>query len=298
MNYLEKWNDFWFNEGSVKPLALFRILFAYSLASDVSASLAKSVYAMQGGFHLPYLSFIPLMSPALYQWMHWLQYPFIILIGLGFLMRPAAFILLFMQLWVFFSDQLNFRNHPYFFMLVLLLIGLSKADHALSIRSLFSRQKISQQVPYTWQRLIQIQVCLVYVIAGLHKTSSYFLEGRVLLRFLVKSYRKGNFLPHIPSGWSEYLFGLVTSEPGLFICGWFTLSAEIHIPILIWHKRNRTLAIIEGLILHLGIAETMNIFTFSSAMLASYFLFFGDIPLYDRITLWLSGKNENPAETG
>jgi len=76
-----------------------------------------SVFAIDGGFHLPYVPFIGRITPETYALIHNLEIPFIVLLGLGILPRLSAGALLGLQGYVFFSDQLNFRNHPYFFSL-------------------------------------------------------------------------------------------------------------------------------------------------------------------------------------
>ena len=52
---------------------------------------------------------------------HIAEIPLIILMGLGLFTRGAIGGLLVLQSYIFFADQLNFRNHPYFFLLVLVI---------------------------------------------------------------------------------------------------------------------------------------------------------------------------------
>ena len=191
-----RWNTFWHAEASPLALGLFSIAFACCLYEEVATTRGKSVFAVSGGgFHLPYIGWIPLAPEWAYDAIHDFQYPFIVLLGVGLFPRFSCAVLLVLQGYVFFADQLNFRNHPYFFLLLLLLLMLSPAGEALSIQTAVRawRRKESiapalfgRQHPVTMQRLIQVQVCLVYFLAGLQKLQPSFLEGRVLHHILAE----------------------------------------------------------------------------------------------------------------
>ena len=67
-------------------------------------------------------------------------------------------------------------------------------DDALSIKSIFRALKNRQPVtasllgslqPLTFHRLIQVQVCIVYLYAALHKLNMGYLSGLVLNYYLV-----------------------------------------------------------------------------------------------------------------
>ena len=85
------WNGFWFAEGPVVGLGLFRILFAGCLLAEIPTSRAKSVNAIDdGGFHLPYLDWIPAVPEAVYSLLHDLQIPLILLLALGLYARTSC----------------------------------------------------------------------------------------------------------------------------------------------------------------------------------------------------------------
>ena len=160
---LAAWNGFWFAQGS--PIAL------------------------AGGFHLPYFDWIPTASPSAYSALHAVQYPMIVLLGIGLLTRASCIGLIAPQGYFFFADQLLFRNHPYFFLLVLTLLAASPCAAALSLDRVlqrFRRDTAAPQPPpgsdppLTAQRLIQVQVSLVYVFAAIQKINVDYLDGLVL----------------------------------------------------------------------------------------------------------------------
>jgi len=78
------WQRFWYTEGATLHLALFRIGFAWCLWREIDTTHSKGTYAIEGGgFHLPYLDFIPLVSKTTFDWIHWLQYPLVLMIAAG-----------------------------------------------------------------------------------------------------------------------------------------------------------------------------------------------------------------------
>ena len=282
---LRAWDGFWFAEGSSLALGLFRILFAGCLWRLVSSTRSKSVFAIEGGFHLPYLEWIPLVSEPSFQWIHTLQYPLILLFGLGLLTRPAGTLLLVLQGYVFFADQLNFRNHPYFFLLVLLLLVLSPCDDALSVRSLvrawrngrpWSSALLGSVQPLSFQRLIQTQLAILYLYSGLHKLSAGFLSGYVLSHQMQKTLVSevqgwlGNALT--PDG-AERIATFAADPSNWIAPAIATALLELSLPFLLFWRRTRTGAMLAGIPFHLGIALLMNIWTFSLAVIATYLLF-------------------------
>ena len=290
------WEGFWLSEGSTFNLALFRILFAICLFLEVSMTANKSLFAIEGDFHLPYLELIPTVSAKTYEWIHNLQYPFILLLGLGIFSRFSCSALLVLQGYIFFADQLNFRNHPYFFLLVLFLLLFSPADDALSVKSIFRALKnrqpltaslLGSQKLLTFQRLIQVQVCIVYLYAGIFKLNMRFLSGRVLDYYLVDFSSSGRpgivFKALFPDPFLTSMENFVLSEPTLMTLSAVTAVLEFGLPLALWFRKTRLIAIILGIGFHLGIFFTMNILNFTLAMIASYLLFLEPETLVSRL---------------
>ena len=282
--WVTAWDRFWFAEGSSVPLALFRIVLAFALFKEVGTTMTyKGLFAIEGGFHLPYLSFILPVTEQTFLLLQRLQYPFIVLVGLGLLMRTSCIALLVLQGYVFFVDYMNFRNHPYFFLLLLLLLLLSPADRSLSVpaalRSGRGRRLIPALLgdahPLTIQRMIQIQVCLVYFLAGLHKCTRYFLEGNVLALQM----------SNVASNLTDKAELLLQHDTVVRLVEWaqtpsanvgpavITVCLELLLPIVLWSRRLRVPAMVIGTLFHLGIAFLMNIHVFSWVVIGSYFLF-------------------------
>ena len=163
------WESFWGQPGNTLGLGIFRVGFAYCLWREVHTTHSKSTFSIVGdGFHLPYVDFIQPLSQSTYDLIHNVQYVFIALLAIGLLSRLSCAILFVLQSYIFFADQLNFRNHPYFFIMLLLLMALAPAHDSFSWKSLrrMVREKrasvaalIGPTEPLTYQRLIQVEVC-------------------------------------------------------------------------------------------------------------------------------------------
>jgi len=304
------WETFWFSQGSTFTLGLFRILFAILLCEEVFTTRSRSLFAIEGGFHLPYISFIEPVPLQTYLWLHHLQFPFIFLLGIGVWMRFSCGMLILLQGYVFFADQMNFRNHPYFFLLVLLLLLLSPANDALSVKALFRMLRerkstldslLGSMRPLTWQRLIQVQLCIVYFYAAFHKLSPGFLRGEILsfhigrrLEFNESGLTVANFLSE---EWLTPLRSFVAVPENLVVLAFLSVMTEFLVPVFLWSRKTRPAAILVGTLFHVGIAFTMNIHVFSYSIIASYLLFLDPDTLPDMVKSRLGGKNATRSKT-
>jgi len=294
--FSNSWEGFWYSKGGTFNLALFRILFAICLFFEVGLTLPEGVFAIEGSFHLPYLGFVRLVTGETYALIHLLQVPFVLLLGLGLFSRFSCSALLVLQGYVFFADQLNFRNHPYFFLLVLFLLLFSPADDALSLKSIYRALKhhqpiiaslLGSQQTLTFQRLIQVQVCIVYLYAAFHKLNMGYLSGAVLDYYLFDIFRTGRpgiiltalFPDPFLSSLSDFVLGAQT----LMMLSVLTVVFELGLPLALWFRKTRPIAIILGIGFHLGIFIGMDVLNFSLVMTATYLLFLDPETLVSRL---------------
>ncbi len=293
------WDRLFFAEGSAVSLAAFRILFALALLIELPISWSRNVAAVSSAaFHLPYVEALPLIPGGLYDALHLAQLPLILALGAGVWTRSACVALLALQGWIFFADALNFRNHPYLFLWVLLLLSLSPAGEALALRAV--RRGIDAWLgpsrrPLTVQRLLQIQVCLVYLFAGLHKLHAYYFTGEVIaihqreLEPLRRQLLEGLLEPGTLAALQAFL-----GAPGSWVVpAYLTVAAELGIPLALWIPRARVAAMAVGVGFHLAIAVTLGIYEFSLVMIASYLLFLDPDTLPRRIRALQSRKAQS-----
>ena len=294
----EDWHHFWHSSGPVLSLGLFRIAFAYALFREVSVTRTRSLFAVEGGFHLPYPyvpSFIHPIPVEAFQLVQTLQYPLILLLGLGLLMRPAIAGLLALQGYVFFSDALTFRNHPYFFLLALLALLFSPAEESVSLVSVWRMVRVRRWSietligpirPLTCQRMIMVQVCLVYFLAGLQKINPAFLNGAVLLVQMNASsaYWGQALIAILGNDTGARIQAMLLSQKTAILASVGTLILEMAFPFTLWFRETRAPSLIVGVSFHLAIIIFMRIHDFSFAMIGSYLLFLepGTLPALAR----------------
>lgn len=114
---------------------------------------------------------------------------------------------------------------------------------------------------------IMVQICIVYLFSFLYKINdTVWLNGTAIYYTLrIDSYLMSDF--NIPL--TKSAFFVKTST-------YFTLLTELLIPLLAWFKRTKTIILLFGFLLHIGIYLFMRIEDFSWVMIASYFTFYTD----------------------
>jgi hypothetical protein len=142
------------------------------------------------------------------------------------------------------------------------------AGRAYSIDRLLRRRRgldppgVAYIVPWA-QRLLQLQVCVMYFIAVLHKlagprwlngTAAYFIVRLdEFHRFPVPDFVKTLWF----SRWAT----------------WSSLAVEAAFPWLVWIRPLRPYVLLAGVLLHLSLEYTMNIPFFQWVVVSTYFLF-------------------------
>jgi hypothetical protein len=277
------WNRFWYAEARPVAMGLFRIIFACCLLDEIETTRTKSTFAVEGGFHLSYVDWITALPREVYDALLTVQYPLVLLILIGLWMRPACLLLLFCQSYIFFADPLNFRNHPYVFILITCALMFSHANQAFSFRSYCRRRfdnaswsdaLLGDPRPVTMQRLIQVQVCIAYLFAASHKLHPHYLDGHVLVAQVARdaAYIR-EFLTHFIASVDLDQFLYKCRDPAFL--AWpsrASVAIEILVPLTLWSRYTRPFAIILGLGFHASIWATMHIQVFSIAMMGTYIL--------------------------
>ena len=158
-----------------------------------------------------------------------------------------------------------FRNGLYY--LILAPSGATwSLDHLIRRRRAVARGEPISDEPVLiepWSvRLMQLQLCFVYLFTGLVKLGEDYFNG-VAIYWVLND-----------TAVSRWPYGVVPIP--LFICRlmtWGTLAFELTFIVLIWIKPLRRWLILAGLGLHLGILVTMEIGWFSQVTMCWYALF-------------------------
>ena len=124
---------------------------------------------------------------------------------------------------------------------------------------------------------IMVQMCIVYLSAGIHKLYGEVWREDTALYYILNS---DDFSPSfLNSCFTQSLF-LVKSAT------WFTIFFQLTFSFLIWYKPLKIYYIILGIILHISIFVMMKIDNFSFVMISCYSIFISN-KQYMNILNWL-----------
>lgn len=275
------WYDFWFRPASAAPLGLFRLGFgfwvlAYGLLlwpdravwfSERGALRAADAVAYNGGFDAWLLT---LVRPGPDLWLT----PFFVLfllaaagLMLGLMTRTCA-ILVYLGLYVLHARNGPICNSGDTVMIVLsAYLIFSPAGAACSLdrlRRIFrGREDDAPPKVMPWaQRLMQLQICAVYLCTGLSKATGGQWQDGTAAYYPLHLAESARF--PMPGADNLYVINLLT---------WATVAIELSLATLVWVPRLRLYVLALGTMLHLGIEYTLNIPLFSALMITSYLNF-------------------------
>jgi uncharacterized membrane protein YphA (DoxX/SURF4 family) len=276
------WNDFWFAYGSPIPIALFRICIgllvitfywwispeAVTFFGQHAITRPATVAAWSLSPTFDVLSYFPRDDV-------WLSGMLVLLVVCGICLTAGIFSRFSAFLIYLILLSLDSRNH---FVLnsgigilcyLCLFLVFSKCGEALSLKRLVAVWQRNPEfgpakdVSVFAQRLVQVQLCLVYWAASCWKLNGHtWLDGTAIFYTtqLLQFQRFG--LPYV----FDHLW---TSR----LLTWATLFFEAGFPILVWIKEFRYPLLVIGVIFHLGMDWVLVIPLFQEVMIACYICF-------------------------
>jgi hypothetical protein len=147
----------------------------------------------------------------------------------------------------------------------LLLVFMPAAGDAWSLDAWIRRRRGRPKPPPrgSWAlRMAQFQVCLVMLMAGLHKLEgATWRDGTAI--YYVFQLDDWSFHGPIPRFVRE---SMLLSR----VFSWATVGLEVAAPILIWWKETRRAVLVALLLFHLSLEYSMNLFLFQWIMLAGW----------------------------
>ena len=213
---------------SGQSLAVFRIVFGFLMLNDVVYVLTQgwlTFYYVERDILFPYfgLAVPPLPAP----WLHLLWGACglcCVLVALGAFYRPAIWGFNAIFIYFFLLDQTVYLNHFYMIALFGLLLGCTDAHRCWSVDRRLGLIRGPRDVPFWNVLILQFQVEVVLVFAGLVKIEIDWLRGEPLRIWMLER------------TWSPL-------SP-LFEIHWITLAAPVLIvllhvvgaPLLLWSK--------------------------------------------------------------
>ncbi len=288
------WCNFWFVEASPIPIALFRIamgllviVFYWWISPEATTFFGQHAIATPETVARLQSSSLDLLT-AFSVDDFWLRFTLKVLLVCGICLtfgvfsRLCAFVIYLIIL------SLDSRNH---FVLnsgigimcyLCLFLVISRCGEALSVKRLVSIWALpkpdvgaAQDGSVLAQRLIQVQLCLIYWGASCWKLNGQsWLDGSAIFytTHLVQFQRFT--VPYV-------LDHMWTSR----LLTWFTLLFETTFPFLVWIKEFRYPLLLIGAIFHLGMDWVLVIPLFQEVMLCCYICFIDPADLGKCMTL-------------
>lgn len=280
-SFLRGWDKFFFEERPTEGIALFRIIwmgliFMYylldlnNIADFYGPHALISLETVRQKFPYVHANVFHLFNGS-YQFTYTLVTVYgiaLIFSILGLYTRASLAVALICMtsfhqrnIWLLSSSEVLMRS-------ITLLLVFSPCGHSLSLDSLLGRYYPTFRKKREWSvwvlRLIQIQLCVVYVWTVWHKIKGETWFDGTAVYYATRLESMTNWpLPFV-----------MDSIPLLKLATWGTLLIELALGILVWFKEFRKPVIIAGIIFHIGIEYVMSIPFFELYMIALILNFF------------------------
>lgn len=298
LNFMKRFQNFLFSESQAEQLGLFRFVLCGTLF--YIACFRQTNIDQLGPFALipreSALTIFPDFYRPYIQWFFWpdvyASQVHLLLIGLLFLAfigltnRP-----LMLLTWIIHQGVLN-RNYSILFGadviggLFLFYLSFTKCCEFFSFKKIITNSKIFKKIFKTnlnsnlnvklhpnlyshsmlssvFFRLMQIQICAIYMYTGFEKLKgATWWDGTALWTVFANPQ------------FSQYDFKFLSHFPLFFAFGTFmALVFEIYFPAAMLSSKNRKYWLMGGVVFHLGIGLLLGLMTFSTIMMSTYILF-------------------------
>ncbi|MEZ0393125.1 MAG: HTTM domain-containing protein [Pseudobdellovibrionaceae bacterium] len=280
----QKWNQFWFDPVPLFNLAAFRILFCFTMASMyLGRQMDVELFYTDAGILPKDLALKVLPESyrpfAVYSfwpdsWVFAIHAVFVLILFLmafGVFSRWLGFIATFFQL------AFLYRNYGVAFgadqigSLFLFYLAFTQSDARLSFRHWWRKKRQKSELSgdlltSVFYRMIQIQLCLVYVYSGMEKLKgSTWWDGTAIWSVLANSQMViGDFT------WTRHFPLLIV------FLSFSTLLFELYFPVLVWVQSLRKYLLMAGVLFHAGIGIFMALWSFALLMVSPYILFLSE----------------------
>lgn len=253
---------------SILPLAIFRIAFGilmlYSTVRFIRKGWVKELY-IDPPFHFTYygFSFIqPLPGDGMYFVFGALVcLTVMIILGLGYRVAVITFFLLFT--YVELLDKAYYLNHYYFVSLLSFVLIFLPMNRKWALDSWFFPQLRQNWTPRWTIKIIQLQLGLVYFLAGVAKLNHDWLFGAQPLQIWLRAHTDFPIIGrYFITDWFPYIMSWAGAFYDLTIVGW-----------LLW-RRTRWLAYGAVLGFHIMTDLLFQIGVFPWVMIACTLIFF------------------------
>ena len=278
---IEAWNRFFFQPIPACSLGLFRIAFAFVLLITVEGMAEDALvwYGEEGvvpravairsleGPRLSLLTILPQSDLIVRCFLAVLLLAGASLL-IGYKTRLASIIVWACLVSVHHRDVFLLHSGDHLMRTLSFFLMFAPCGRAYSVDRLLRLRRGLEEpgIPYIvpWaQRLLQIQVCVMYFNAVLYKLAgTHWIDGTAA--WYISQLDEFKRFP-VPDLVHTLWFSQLTT--------WSALAVEAAFPLLVWFRPLRPWVLIAGVLLHLGLEYTMNLPFFQWVVLAGYFLF-------------------------
>jgi hypothetical protein len=189
-----------------------------------------------------------------------------VLFGLGVYPRATGLVLFAMLLPL--ASLSRGRQSRQVWLFALFAFSLVRSDAAWSLPTWLNRRRALNDAGPIWPiRLIQIQLCLVYAVNAIAKSTPHYLSGDTLVAM---SHMRSNFLLNMSDGYAR--LGPVAMPVALAAVA--SVITEAYLAIGFWFRRLRWLTAAIGVAFHIMLQSIVQIFMLdiTSMFLYSAFL--------------------------
>jgi hypothetical protein len=255
-------------ERHIAPLAVLRIAFGAILFISTIRFIGKGwvdEFYVRPTFHFPFYGF-EWVTPFPAAGMHivfglMLLAALFITIGLWYRRAVAVFLLCF--IYVELLDKTYYLNHYYFVTIFTFLLLFVPAGRYFSVDGYRKPSLKAVRVPAWTILILQVQLFLVYFLAGLSKlTPDWMLEALPLRIWLPANSELPVIGSLLAKTWVAYAFS------------WFGAVFDLSIGALLWNGRTRKIAYVFVVLFHVLTALLFKIGMFPYIMIAATLAFF------------------------
>ncbi|GAC1474594.1 MAG: hypothetical protein NVSMB9_25250 [Isosphaeraceae bacterium] len=279
MNPLRAWNLFWFRPISARPLCAFRVVVGVLTLAHLGLLSVDLDYWLSDSGILQGAEARTLAGPLRPSPLQWVQDPvsvrtFVALSGLvaflftiGWRTRVMGVLLYLALLSIHHRNILTNCGPDNLLLILVFYLMLSPCGVAYSLdarRARLRRGTEAEPIIVPWaQRLIQIQLCLIYFDTSILKCNGSTWLGGTALHYVLNNPEVGRldfrFLCQHP-----LLLNLLTHT---------ALLVEFGLAFLLWNRATRAWMAIAGIVLHAGVLLVVNVPLFGELMTACYLTF-------------------------
>lgn len=256
-------------EVAAYPVGIVRMIIGLaSVCALLEAGLILTQLTAPETIHTPYFDGMPNPLSAPLSYLSPLIFAGTLLFTIGWHTRTAGAAIIVGIGYILLYDQQMYSNHLYLLGLLVFLLMVGDSGANLSLDAMWQG---GRRTVKAWPILLmKIQICVVYLFAGLSKVNPDYLSGNVLLDTLDPELMATPFFV----AWTPMF---------LPILAYASIGVELFIPLGLWFPRVRWVALASGIGLHTMIVFLMGwsnpllafqLTVFALTILSPYLLFF------------------------